>query len=93
MRKKIDSKPKLPIGVTDEFLNEIASADERHLQAMTTRLSGQINDAQKFLKEDPKVQELKEAYFQVKAPSMETIKACRNRVRYIVERLEQMGKL
>lgn len=84
-------KKKLPFGVSDEFVGELESSSIEQIKAMIVRFQEGIDEAQTFLKTDEKVLELKSAYDEAKGPSVDTVKALRNRTKLAIDALKKSG--
>lgn len=90
---KSPKKPKLPPGLTEEFVQEVETESHEQLKTRIVTMQGQLDEVQSFLKENEDVLELKASYDEAAAPSRETIKALRARTKFIVESLKKSGGL
>lgn len=89
--------PKLPAGVTQEFLDEIQSASTEDLKARIVSLQVMFQENEAF-KESPafvSAQEefdyAKERYKMVAGPIKETATSLKNRTKVVIERLKEKG--
>ena len=87
------SKRKLPAGITEEFVEVVEREGSEALKSMIVNMQAQLEDAQRFLKENEQVLELKAAYEEAAAPSRETVKVLRARTKFVVEALKKSGVL
>jgi hypothetical protein len=92
-------KTKLPFGIDQADLDEINSLSVEELESRVLSIQFSLKEAEDF-KESPEfiaAQEefdyAKERYNLVAGPVKDTIKACRNKTKAVLARLEEKGKL
>lgn len=92
-RPRAPRAPKDPAGITDEFKTEIDSASREILQQRIVKIQEQLEETHKFLKEKEEIVKLRDELKMSEASSRETIKHLKNRTRYILQRMRDMGAL
>jgi hypothetical protein len=85
-------KKKLPVGITEEFINEVSTMDVQQKKNMIARLEGSKQDAKDFVKNHPEVVSVRDTLKEMTASATETIKAVRNRQTYLVNELKELGE-
>jgi hypothetical protein len=85
--------PKLPAGITDEFVNEVNSSSADDRKAMIIRIQTQLEDSKKFLKENSDLKDQRDALKLAEGPTRDAIKVLRNRTAYLIEQLKQQGAI
>jgi hypothetical protein len=95
-RKNVQG-PKLPKGVTEEFVDSInaMSTDELKAQIVILQVQNQDNEEFKasegFTKAKGEFDYAKDRFDQVAGPVKETTVSCKNRTKLVVERLKEKG--
>lgn len=99
------AKPKLPAGITEEFVENVDRSSPDQLKAMVVTMQGQIGEVQAFLTNDEpnlpqeqllgaqRLAEMKAAFDEAVAPSKETMRNLRARTKWVVEALKKAGAL
>jgi len=102
---KKDKGPKLPAGITQEFVEEIDSLGPDNLKTRIVQMQGQIEETRAFLNCDEErlpeeqlkgaieLKEMKASYNEAAAPARETVRTLRARTKWIVEALKKNGAL
>jgi uncharacterized protein YaaR (DUF327 family) len=90
---KQSNKPKLPKGITEEFVGIVESESTDSLKQLIVQMQSQIEESKEFLTENDQVQDLKAAYDEAVAPARETIRTLRARTKFVVEALKKSGAL
>lgn len=93
MAGKRGRKKKEPVGITPEFVSDMAAASVDEKKATIVKLQKGIDEAVTFLKTDEAICSLREELKLCEAPTKETIKALRNRTKYILDLLNQDGAI
>ena len=94
-------KAKYPFGVDEEFVKELEAANTAELKDRLAKQQAYMDETQAFLKCDylvldpaqhegaRKLKELKEAYEEAAGPSRDTVKASKNRIKFIMDQLRK----
>jgi hypothetical protein len=93
MRKKKEKAPKLPPGITEEFVDRVSSLDNDSKKALIVELQKHIDDSQQFLKTKEEIVSAREALKEMEAPARETIKHMTNRTKFLIDDLKKSGGL
>ena len=101
--KKAKEK-KYPVGINEDFVKEVESADTETLKNDIFKYQKGIGEAQAFLKCDEKqlsddeyagarkLQELKAAYDEAAFSTREAIRALKNKTKYVLDELKKDGR-
>ena len=92
-RPRKEKGPKLPFGVSSEFVEEIAAASTEVLKAKIVTMQKDLDEVITFLKTDTKLEELKNAVKEVEGPSRDTKKSLNNRTKLVINGLRERGAL
>jgi len=84
---------KLPMGVTDEFVDDLNSLDVLGIKSKIVTMQQGLAEAQTFLKENEEIVDLKDQLKMIEGPTRDTIKVLKNRTKYTLERLEERGAI
>lgn len=93
MRQKKEKKPKLPKGVTEEFVSSVDSSSTEDLQSMIVRMQKDLDDVSIFLKTNVEIARLKEELTEIESPAKETRTVLNNRTKMVIEALKSRGAL
>lgn len=86
-------KEKVIPGLNPEFTDKINAANVDQIKSEMALTQKGIEEARDFKKNDQNVLHLKQQYTDVVASANDTIKAGNNRMKFMVERLKEMGAL
>jgi hypothetical protein len=89
--RKGKKAPKLPYGIDDAFMSEVASLDVNGKKSLIARLEAGKQDAKQFLAENESVLHAKASLAELVGPSRDAIKAVNNKQKYIVEELNKLN--
>lgn len=87
------SKKKEPLGITPEFKDEVARMSSDQKKAIVFNLQAESVKVTGFLKEDRAVTSAKEAYEMIAGPARDTLKALKNRTKYIINDMKDSGEI
>jgi hypothetical protein len=93
MRAKKEKKPKLPAGITDEFVDRVSALDNDSKKALIVELQKHIDDSKEFLKTKQEIVDAREALKEMEGPAKETIKHMTNRTKFLIDDLKKTGGL
>lgn len=93
MKNRKPKEPKLPKGITPEFVDECNGSTTDLLKAKIVTFQGQIGESREFMKENDELRRLKDEVELVAGPIKETIRTLNARTKYIVEELKKKGAL
>ena len=86
-------KKKEVLGIDEGFLAEVSLLDAAGKKAYIAKCEAYKQEAQAFLKECPDIVSLKEQLKEIEGPSRDTVKACKNRQKFLVAQLRESGEL
>jgi len=86
-------KKKAPMGITPEFVDSLASASAADKKSMIVRMQKDLEDSLTFLKTNDKIVTMKEQLKEIEGPTRDTVKALRNRSKYVIEELKSVGEI
>ncbi len=84
---------KLPIGLSPEFTDKINAASVDEIKAEMIQTQKGIEDSKEFKKTKTEILEARENLSQIVGPINDAIKSGNNRLKYMVDRLKEMGAL
>lgn len=93
MRTKKARAPKLPAGITQEFIDTVDAASSDDKKAMIVRMQKDLDEAQTFLKSKEEIVDLREQLKLLEGPSRDTIKAIKNKTKHVIDALNQQGAI
>ena len=85
--------PKMPVGITDEFVDELNSLDIPDIKSKIVVMQQDIAESRAFLKDNEDITDLREKLKLVEGPTRDTTKVLKNRTKYALERLKERGAL
>lgn len=91
--KKKEKGPKLPPGVTEEFMDRVSGLDTESKKALIVELQKHIDDSREFLKTKDEIVNAREALKEMEGPARETIKHMSNRTKFLIDDLKKSGGL
>lgn len=91
MRQKKEKKP--PMGLEEPFVNKINAASPDEIKAEMIQTQKGLEEAKDFKKNKPEVVDARDALQQMLGPLNDGIKAGNNRLKFMVQRLKEMGAL
>lgn len=91
MAKKFKG-PKLPFGIDEAFVSEVAGLDAAGKKSLMVRIEGYKQEAKEWLATDETVKSLKENLKEIEGPSRDTVKAANNKLKYIVDELKRLNQ-
>lgn len=92
-RPKKNKEPKLPPGVTQEFVDSAARLDAQGMKNLIAELQKHIDDSRTFLKTNEDICHLRDQLKDSTASATETIKHMGNRTKFLVDVLKTNGGL
>lgn len=92
-KQKKEKGPKLPPGVTQEFVDSVARLDITGMKNLISVLQKDIDDSRVFLKTNEEIVQLRATLKESTASATETIKHMSNRTTFLVDALKQNGGL
>lgn len=84
---------KEPAGITEEFKSELNSIGRDDIQRRIVVMQKEIEETLDFLKTKQELVDLRDKLKMAEGPSKDTIKALKNRTKYALERLREIGAL
>ena len=90
---KMAKKKKEILGITEEFEANVAAMMPQEIELTIVRLQKQAEDTNKFLKEEQAILEAREILNNLTASAKETLSVVKNRTKYLLNKLEELGKL
>jgi formylmethanofuran dehydrogenase subunit C len=91
MRQKKEKKP--PLGLDETFTDKINAASADEIKAEMILIQKGVEEAKDFKKNKAEISDAREALKTMLGPINDTIKASNNKLKYMIERLKQMGAL
>lgn len=91
--QKKEKGPKLPAGVTQEFVDRVSGLDNDSKKALIVELQKHIDDSREFLKTKEEIVTAREALKEMEGPAKETIKHMGNRTKFLIDDLKKSGGL
>lgn len=92
-KQKRAPKPKLPFGITEEFVDQIDTSTTEQLKGIIVQIQGDLDEASNFLKTNEEIIRLKGELDMIKGPTNETKRSLTNRTKFIVDALKEKGAL
>jgi hypothetical protein len=89
----MEKKQKALPGLNPEFVDKIAAASPDEIKAEMIQTQKGIEEAKEFKKTKQEILDAKTAYQDLVGPFNDGIKAGNNRLKYMVDRLKEMGAL
>lgn len=86
-------EPKLPFGVTPEFVDELASATTEDLKAKIVTIQKDLAEVVNFLKTNENLEDLRNRLKEAEGPSKDTKKSLNNRTKLVLDTLKERGAL
>lgn len=93
MRARKPRQPKLPAGITQEFIDTVDAASPEDKKAMIVRMQKDLDEAQTFLKTKQEIVDLREQLKLIEGPSRDTIKAIKNKTKHVIDALNMQGAI
>lgn len=91
-KQKKSKKAKLPAGIDETFLDEVARMTQDEMKEKICLVTNGIDEAKAFLKTQA-VLDLKAAYDEAAGPSRDTVKHGQNKIKYLIDELRKNGGL
>jgi hypothetical protein len=88
-----EKKQKVILGLNPEFTDKIAAFNADEIKAEMIQTQKGIEEAKEFKKTKQEILDAKSAYQTIVAPFNDGIKAGNNRLKFMVDRLKEMGAL
>lgn len=92
-RGKKEKEPKLPPGISNEFIDRVNTLSPEARKALIVELQKNIDDSRIFLATNETIVQLKENLKECTASATETIKHMGNRTKYLIDELKKQGSL
>lgn len=80
-----------PPGIDEAFKTDVDSCDRNQLKERIITIQNQIEESEGFLKTKPEIVELKEKLKLSQSSAKETIRHLKNRNRYVLQRMRDLG--
>jgi hypothetical protein len=93
MAKRKPRAPKLPAGITEEFLDEFARMSDDDMKQRILTMQNDLARADAFLKTKAEIVALKAELSLIEAPFRETMTVLKNRTKFIIDELRRKGIL
>jgi hypothetical protein len=91
MRAKKEKKP--PLGLDETFTDKINAASADDIKAEMILIQKGLEESKDFKKNKKEIVEAREALQMILGPLNDGIKAANNKLKFMVERLKEMGAL
>ena len=93
MKKSFKKEKKPPMGLDETFTDKIAAASADEIKAEMIQTQKGIEESKDFKKNKPEVIEARDNLQQILGPINDAIKAGNNRLKFMIDRLKEMGAL